>query len=307
MIFPLTVPIVFIVFNRPNCTKKALARIRAVRPKKLYLVADAPRPGRKGEAEKCAQTLLLSEQMINWPCDVHINCAEKNMGCGKRISSGLDWVFEREGKAIIMEDDILADPSFFDFCAEMLNRYERDETIMQISGYNRFNYNPGSSSYFYSRFCDIWGWATWRRAWEHFKAIDRNEWEHIKHAGLLRERLTSSKEAEMRTFVLDEIFSGKLSTWDMRWELTKIMHCGRGIVPTKNLVKNIGFGLDATHTVNPINRHQLMRCRHLPAPYKSPSTKTSDPEYEARYLKTGFSNVRTEKLRTFLLRILFGK
>ena len=299
-------PIAFIIFNRPKPTRRVFERIRDAQPKKLYLIADAPRTNRPGEAEKCAETRRIVEEMIDWPCVVHKNYAGENMGCGQRIPSGLDWVFEHEERAIIMEDDILADPSFFPFCAEMLERYKDNENIMQIGGYNRFNHNPGTS-YFYSRFCDIWGWATWRSAWECFKAIDQKEWERIKHENLLIEHSTSAKEAEMRTFVLDDIFSGKLSAWGMRWELTKVMNQGRGVVPSRNLVKNIGFGLDASHTVNPFNRNQLMRTYPLSPPYAPPNAKKSDVEYESCYLRSMFPNVHLEKIRTFLLRLLFRK
>lgn len=300
-------PIAFIIFNRPKCTRKVFAEIRKARPEKLYLIADAPRQNKVGEAEKCAETRRLVEAMIDWPCEVHKNYAEENMGCGQRIPSGLDWVFEHEERAIIMEDDILADPSFFTFCGAMLDRYENDEQIMQIGGYNRFNHSPGKNHYFYSRFCDIWGWATWRSAWEKFKSIDHAEWTRIKQNNLLNTQCTSEKEAQMRTFVLDDIFSGKLSAWGMRWELTKIMNQGRGVVPSKNLVKNIGFGLDASHTINPFNRNQLMRRHRLIPPYASPASDESDPAYEARYLSNMFPNVHLEKARTLLLRLLFRK
>lgn len=303
----LKTPVAFIIFNRPKCTKKVIARIRDVRPEKLYIIADAPRSHKPGEAEKCAETRRIVEEMIDWPCEVHKNYAEENMGCGQRIPSGLNWVFEQEERAIIMEDDILADPSFFDFCTEMLDRYENNEDIMQVGGYNRFNHDPGNSSYFYSRYCDIWGWATWRSEWDKFKAIDQAEWERIKKEGLLVQHSTSAKEAEMRTFVLDDIFSGKLSAWGMRWELTKVMNKGRGVVPSKNLVKNIGFGLDASHTVNPFNRNQLMRTHHLASPYHAPENSESNPAYEAQYLKAMFPNIYLEKIRTLLLRILFRK
>lgn len=303
----LKTPVAFIIFNRPKCTRRVFNRIREARPEKLYLIADAPRAHKTGEAATCAETRRLVEEMIDWPCEVHKNYATENMGCGKRIPSGLDWVFDREEEAIIMEDDILADRSFFHFCTSMLERYRDDETIMQIGGYNRFNYKPASCSYFYSRFCDIWGWATWRSEWEKFKAIDQAEWERIKRENLLVPKCTSAKETEMRTFVLDDIFSGKLSAWGMRWELTKLMNHGLGVVPSKNLVKNIGFGMDASHTVNPFNRNQLMRLHRLEPPYAPPAAKAPDAEYEARFLAAMFPNVHLEKLRTLLLRILFRK
>jgi hypothetical protein len=304
---PLKTPVAFIIFNRPKCTRRVFERIRDARPEKLYLIADAPRPNKDGEAEKCAETRRIVEEMIDWPCEVHKNYADANMGCGKRIPSGLDWVFENEAEAIIMEDDILADPSFFLFCSELLQRYRDNGTVMQIGGYNRFNYNPHDSSYFYSRFCDIWGWATWRHEWDKFKAVDHVEWDRIKRDNLLSVLCMTTKEAEMRTFVLDDIFSGKLSAWGMRWELTKLINKGLGVVPSRNLIKNIGFGMDASHTINPINRNQLMRPHRLLPPYDAPASMISNAEYETRFLKAMFPNVYLEKLRTVLQRVLFRK
>ncbi len=304
---PLKTPVAFIIFNRPKCTRRVFERIRDARPEKLYLIADAPRAHKPGEAATCAETRRIVEEMIDWPCEVHKNYADKNMGCGKRIPSGLDWVFEQEERAIILEDDILTSPSFFQFCTEMLDRFEGDESIMQITGYNRFNHNPGESSYFISRFCDIWGWATWRNRWIKFSRIDGMEWERIKRDNLLAPKCANIEEAKMRTFVLDDIFSGKLSAWGMRWELTKLMNAGLGVVPSKNLVKNIGFGLDASHTVNPFNRNQLMRLHRLDPPFIAPESMKSCPEYDTRFLAAMFPNVHLEKIRTKLLRILFKK
>ncbi len=129
---PLKTPVAFIIFNRPDCTRRVFERIRDARPEKLYLIADGPRAHKPGEDERCAETRRIVEGMIDWPCDVRKNFSDANMGCGKRIPSGLDWVFEQEETAIIMEDDILADPSFFPFCETLLERYRHDERIMQI-------------------------------------------------------------------------------------------------------------------------------------------------------------------------------
>ena len=264
-------PIAFIIFNRPKCTRRVFERIREARPEKLYLIADAPRADKPGEAEKCADTRRIVEEMIDWPCEVHKNYAEENMGCGKRIPSGLDWVFEHEERAIVMEDDILADPTFFNFCAEMLERYKENETIVQISGYNQLNYNPGNSDYFYSHYGDIWGWATWRDGWKYFREFDQTAWEKIKKEGLFSSKLESSEEVQSCTFVLDQIFSGQLNTWAMRWHLTRTMKDMLSITPAKNLVRNIGFGFGASHTISPINRHQTVRIHSLPPPYVKPN------------------------------------
>ncbi len=300
-------PIAFIIFNRPKSTRRVFERIRSARPKKLYLIADAPRSHKSGEAKKCAETRRIVESMIDWPCEVHKNYADKNMGCGQRIPSGLNWVFEHEERAIIMEDDILADPSFFPFCAEMLDRYEHDENIMQISGYNRFNHDPGNSSYFYSRFSDIWGWATWRSAWEQFKDFDSSKWNSIRKTETFKALCFSEREAEMRTFCLDQIFSGELNAWGMRWDTTKLLGTGIGLVASKNLTRNIGFGLDASHTVNPLNPQRFIKTQKIDLPYTPPPKNCPDEIFDQMYNQKMFPNhVGIEKIRARILK-LFGK
>jgi len=302
-------PIAFIIFNRPKPTRRVFERIRAARPAKLYLIADAPRPNKPGEAGKCAETRRLVEGMVDWPCEVHKNYAEKNMGCGGRIPSGLDWVFELEERAIIMEDDILADPSFFPFCAEMLERYKDDERIMQVGGYNRFQYAPsGQADYFYSRFSDIWGWATWRRAWEQFRDFDLEKWNAIRDTKGFHNLCYSQREAEMRQFCLDQIFSGQLNAWGMRWDTTKLIGKGLGIVPAKSLTRNIGFGFDASHTVNPLNPQRFLKTHRIAPPYNHPEKEESDSTFDSNYNRKMFPNrVATEKIRSGILKLMGKK
>jgi hypothetical protein len=235
-----------------------------------------------------------------------VDVSPLNLGCGKRVAGGLDWVFSQEESAIVLEDDVLPDPSFFPYCEAMLDRYRGHERVMQITGYNRFNHDPGTS-YFFSRYCDIWGWASWRNHWQKFSALDADAWTRIKDANDFAPRCYSSKEAQMRAFVIDQIFSGKLNAWGMRWELTKIMHGGMGVVPSKNLVRNIGFGLDASHTVNPFNRDQLMRLHKLDPPYTGPAAETTDPVFDRKFHDHTLPNRWLERIRTAIVRGIFRK
>ena len=299
----LKTPVAFIVFNRPKCTRRVFERIREARPEKLYLIADAPRAHKPGEAAACAETRRIVESMIDWPCEVHKNYAEENMGCGKRIPSGLDWVFDHEEEAIIMEDDILASPSFFSFCEAMLDRYRNDGAIMQISGYNRLNYSPDSGNYFRSKYCDFWGWATWRTSWEKFHSIDAKKWESIKKDKILERLCECPEEARMRIHVMDDIMSGRLNAWGMRWDITRLIHQGQGIVPGKNLVKNIGFGPGASHTLNPLTRHQLMVAHPLREPFE-PSPNLQESAYDRRYVKQIFSGGQQKRLRDLIFYLM---
>jgi len=296
---PLKTPVAFIIFNRPKCTRRVFERIRDAQPEKLYLIADAPRAHKQGETEKCAETRRIVEEMIDWPCEVHKNYAKENMGCGKRIPSGLNWVFENEEQAIIMEDDILVDLSFFTFCEEMLCRHETDQHIMQVSGYNRFNLMPANGNYFLSKYSDFWGWATWRRAWNKFNALDGIKWQEINQGRLLREKCASNEEYAIRSSVMDDIVSGRLNAWGMKWEITRLINDGVGVVPGVNLVKNIGFGPGASHTLNPFTKHQLIKTKAIQKPFcLSPDLTT--PQYDKKYVKQVYSTARLTKARNYL-------
>ena len=115
----LNTPVAFLIFNRPHTTQRVFAEIAKARPPKLLVVADGPRNDRPGEAELCAQTRAIIDQ-VDWDCEVLTHYADKNMGCKKRIASGIDWVFTQVEEAIILEDDCLPEASFFQFCEENL-------------------------------------------------------------------------------------------------------------------------------------------------------------------------------------------
>jgi hypothetical protein len=303
----LDTPVALVIFNRPKCTRRVCEAIRSLRPRQLFIIADGPRRDRPGEELLCAETREVAERIIDWPCEVTKDYSDENLGCGTRLPSGLTKMFRQVDRAIILEDDVLPDSSFFPFCEAMLRKYENRESIMQVGGFNRFSYNPGDSSYFFSRYCDIWGWATWASAWQHFNTIGRQEWIDIKRENILRERSASEREAEMRTFILDDIFFGRLNAWGMRWELTKIINHGIGVIPSCNLIKNIGFGLDASHTVNPFVKNRFVRVSQLKPPYIEPVTSETDAYYEELYHSRVCAKVGFEKVRTFLLRTLFRK
>jgi hypothetical protein len=298
--------VAFIVFNRPVHTRRVFAAIRAARPERLYLIADAPREGRAGEAERCAETRQVVEQGVDWPCRLEVNLSARNLGCGGRVASGLDWVFAQEEEAIVLEDDILPHPDFFPYCAALLERFRGHDRIMQITGYNRFHHDPGGS-YFFSRYCDIWGWASWARHWRRFAEADADAWARAKAENSFAPRCRTPREAELRGFVLDQIFSGRLNAWGMRWELAKILHGGLGVVPSRNLVRNIGFGPGASHTVNPFTRDRFMRLHPLPPPYQGPAEIASDPVFDRFFHDQVLHGRRWEKWRSALVRWLFRR
>ena len=161
-------PIVFIVFNRPDKARRVFSQIRDARPQRLFLIADGPRESRPGELLKCLESRSILND-IDWDCELTIDFSDVNLGCRKRITTGLDRVFAEVDEAIILEDDCLPDHSFFGFCEELLTRYRDDRRVFHIGGTNyldrRIQERMAAASYYFSRYNHCWGWATWRRAW----------------------------------------------------------------------------------------------------------------------------------------------
>lgn len=243
----LKTPVAFIIFNRPDTTERVFAEIAKAKPPMLLVVADGPRADRLGEAEKCTATRAVIDR-VDWVCEVRTNFSEANLGCKNRVASGIDWVFEEVPEAIILEDDCRPHPTFFRFCEEMLERYRDDERIGMISGDNfQFGQSRTDCSYYFSRYCHIWGWATWRRAWRHY---DRNikKWPEIRAGKWLDAIVKDPFEHRHWDGIFQALYEGKIDTWDYQWVLTCWSQNMLSVMPSVNLISNIGFGAEATHT-----------------------------------------------------------
>jgi hypothetical protein len=210
-------------------------------------VADGPRDDRPGEASLCDDVIALATA-VEWECDLTVERSDRNMGCRDRFSSGLDYVFSTTDRAIILEDDCLPSLSFFRFCSELLDRYEFDDRVMSVSGTSfQFGRRRTEASYFFSRYTHVWGWATWRRAWNlHDASMLR--WPDLARSRWLDSYIQRPKVSRYFHDRLDLVESGALDTWDYPWLLTTWLEGGLCAVPERNLVTNIGFGSDATHT-----------------------------------------------------------
>jgi hypothetical protein len=282
-------PVAFLIFNRPDTTKKVFDAIRQAKPQKLLVVADGPRADRPGEAEKCEATREIIK-LIDWDCEVLTNYSDVNLGCKKRVASGLNWVFENVEEAIILEDDCLPHPTFFQFCQELLEYYRYDTRVMHISG---CNYGVLGSfpdqSYYFSKVTGVWGWASWRRAWKWYD-VDINFWpDFCKQGKLLQGIFTSEKELKVRFKNWEGVHLGKIDTWDYSWHLTCICQAGLSIKPNHNLVSNIGFGLEATHTKSTRSHFAHLQTEAMQFPLKHPKFMLWDSDAEKRYFQQMFN------------------
>jgi hypothetical protein len=275
--------VAFILFNRPDKTQQSFERIVAARPSKLFLIADGPRPNHPTDAANCAAARAVVEKVIEevaWPCEIFRNYAEENLGLKRRVSSGLDWVFQHVEEAIILEDDILVDPSFFRFAAEMLERYRHDHRVMQIAGFNPIAPLPDYPySYFFGEWSLIWGWATWRRAWELFD-VTMSTW-----SPEVRQRLAGLSFVDEKILKLfDQVYEGKLDSWGYIWLLTNLTQSGLTVIPRKNLIDNIGFGTDATHTKSERPQYFTNALNTLEYPLVHPPHMMVDAIYQKQIL-----------------------
>lgn len=238
------IPIVFIIFNRPETTRQVFEKIKAVKPNKIYIIADAPRENFPSDIEKCKETKAIVEN-IDWDCDAHRHYSKYNLGCGRNIAQGLNCVFENEEMAIILEDDTLPAMSFFQYCQELLIRYKDDNRIMHIGG---TNWHPEvkvtDASYFFSKDAHIWGWATWKRAWDYFdyymkdypKFVSSKQYKNV--INLKREQKYFLNR--WGSFYKTNYLSKERSNWDYQWYYTILKNNGLCIWPSSNLVSNIG-------------------------------------------------------------------
>jgi hypothetical protein len=242
---PLTTPVVLIIFNRPDLTQQVFEAIAQAKPNKFFVIADGPR--HPEEAEKCKQARSVINK-VNWTCEVLTNFSEQNLGCALRVSTGLDWVFSLVNEAIILEDDCLPSESFFQFCQTLLEYYRFDERIMAIGGSNLEIGNSRTDySYYFSKYSYIWGWATWSRAWKHFD-FQMKLWPEFEKLNVINSICKDRYEKKYWINIFTQVDQCFLNSWDYKWLYTIWCQRGLTIVPYINLVSNIGFRSDATHT-----------------------------------------------------------
>ncbi len=282
-------PVLFLVYARPAVTLSVLERLRQVRPAHLLVAADGPNPRRPGDAALCAQVREIIAQGVDWPCQVQTRFLEQNAGCKHAVAGALDWAFAMHERLIIVEDDCLPDVSFFRFCDELLERYSGDEKIMQICGANLTGQAAADGAdYYASRMGTIWGWASWRRAWRHYD-VAMAVWPDLRGSTAWRRTCPIPGEARWRTTMYDQVAAGTLDTWDVQWEFAKHLHAGLSLIPSVNLVSNLGWGADATHTLEPDDPRAAMTAGSLSFPLRHPQDLMPHDAADLAYFQRWFA------------------
>ncbi len=281
-------PVLLISFNRPNLTLQVFNQIRVYQPKHLYFAVDGYRDDVAGEKELCEQVEKLA-QSVDWECKVSTRFSKHNQGMRLGVLNAINWFFDNEEKGIILEDDVLPDETFFSFCNEMLEKYRHDSRIMHVSGCNlQFGKKWGDGSYYFSHHANIWGWATWKRAWNMYDGELKTLPKFVENKHF-SDILIGDMNKWQLNFLLKRLFR-KLNTWDYQWTYSVLSNSGLSITPNVSLVTNRGYGSNATtafYTKTPlenITRGSMADIIH-------PSFVLANSKADRRFLKITMNQV----------------
>lgn len=254
----LNTPVLMVIFNRPETTLKVFEQIKIAKPSQLFIFADAPRANVVTDLKGCSDARKIVEE-IDWQCDVHLNFQEENIGCDLAVPSAINWFFEHVDSGIILEDDCVANQSFFFFCQELLEHYKEDTRIMHISGNNFLDGDTiGDASYYFSKEPLIWGWATWKRAWNHYHQ-EMDDFMEFDNNNEIKNIYNDFMIQKGRMFHFKKIYRAKPIAWDFRWLYSVYIQNGLCITPNVNLITNVGFCENSLHSANPKDRYANMQ------------------------------------------------
>jgi hypothetical protein len=296
----LNTAVLFLVFSRLDTTKQVFESIRKAKPSRLYIAADGARKSKPGEAEKVASVRDYIISGIDWDCEVNTLFRDENLGCKVAVSSAIDWFFQHEEMGIILEDDCMPSQSFFGYCEELLEKYKTDLRVWNISGYKPSYLTSDEYSYNFSKFTQIWGWATWADRWKHY---DVTLSKYTENNSILDsyEFFTEEYANASRKITLDKVLSGDINTWDYQWNFTVRINNGLSIRPSVNMVGNVGFGEDATHTLNTNTEVENNVAEEITLPLSHPDFmmvhKENDQYFSSKNLDSRFFSKVKRKLR----------
>jgi hypothetical protein len=290
-------PVALFIFNRPKKTRRVLNQIAKVEPSRLLVVADGPRNDHPEDPERCEAVRTVINEQVNWGCDLRRKYADSNLGLRNRFATGLKWIFKQEREAIILEDDCLPNESFFRFCDEMLEKYRDDKRIMDISGTNHLEkWKSNEQDYHFSFNGGIWGWATWRRAWELYDP-GMELWGNNEARKRLKDVIVDDNQFGYLEYIYNKTYTGEINTWDYQWGFARQINSALSIIPSKNLVSNIGFGEAATNTTREDSGISNIPRHEMGFPVDHPKYVAVDRGYDRAIHKTRPLSTRSRFLR----------
>ncbi|MCK9156865.1 MAG: nucleotide-diphospho-sugar transferase [Paludibacteraceae bacterium] len=304
------VPVLYIIFNRLDTVKSSFEAIRTAQPKSLYIAADGPRKDREGESDKCEEVRSWVLSHIDWNCDVHTHFQKENLGCGHHPEKAISWLFENEECGVILEDDCVASPSFFDFASEMLKRYKDDDRISIVCGSNfdqEHRFQSPNADYFFSKISYTWGWATWRRSWKHYD-FSMNDWNSINQRKLLKWLFSDLEYREYWRFIFDETYMNQpQDLWDYQFFFLCYKRRQMSVVPNVNVISNIGIGEYATHTIEADGK-MCLETDNLFFPLKHPVDMVCNSLYDSHLQEVCYGRIpvvsRWKKMKRAIKKLL---
>lgn len=296
-------PVLLMAWRRPETTRQVIDAMRAVAPSRVFVACDGPRDGHPDEAEAVRACRALIDRAIDWPCTVERLYRDSNRGCRRGVSEALQWFFGRVDEGIVLEDDCVPHVDFFSYCAQLLERYRNDTRIWCISGDNfQDGAWRGDGSYYFSHYTHVWGWASWRRVWQHYDdGLQR--WPAFRASGLLPSVFGDPVEADYWRGIWDRLSEeGIPDTWDYQLLFACVSNGGLTVLPNQNLVRNIGFGMGATHTVDVNHFHP--QPAHGILPLRHPGFVVRDPVADAYAFDHHFGGKHLRERPTIRQRLL---
>jgi len=298
--FKLEVPILFLVFNRLDTTTLVFSAIKKMQPSRLYIASDGPRDSHPSEMKAVSDVREFLLSNIDWDCEIATLFNDSNLGCKTSVSNAINWFFGQEEMGIVLEDDCLPSQSFFQYCQELLFKYEHDQRIFLITGYNKQNeWKVSENDYFFSNLGGIWGWASWRRAWEHYD-VNLSDIDHFISQDGFQKSLGNSLGDLKQHMIYNSVIRDNVDTWAMQWGYARHKNNALTCIPSVSLIKNIGFGEGATHTfgdnLDGVAEHEIT------FPLRENHFIVSDESYdELLFIRPNLASRIKNKLKNFLI------
>ena len=285
---PLNTAVLFLIFNRLDITKRVFKAIRQAKPPRLYIAADGARANKKGERKNVQAVRDYIIQNVDWDCDIKTLFRDQNLGCKYAVGGAITWFFENEEHGIILEDDCLPSQSFFWYCEELLLKYKDDKSIYLISADSRGPDSIGmKEDYGFCKYPMVWGWASWSRAWKDYDP-ELKDWPN--HKDILPASISTNKPTiRFWKKVFQKMYDREVDTWDYQFCYLLLKNNGKCIVPKFNLVTNLGFGVDATHTSDAESKNANRRRYELNIPLNVTPNSETEKKINSYYDRNEFS------------------
>ncbi len=297
-------PILLLEFNRPDYFLKMIDLLRPLQPKIIFIHRDGPRSSKPEDQDLC-NTIEELVSKIDWKCQIKTFFSKQNLGCKNGVNEGISWFFSKFEEGIILEDDCLPDLSFFDYCEELLEKYRNETKVGMIAGSNFFGKTNISESYFFSKFPQCWGWATWKRAWQKYD-VTMKDWP-AQGDKIVCNQFSNARSVNYWQKIFAQTFLNKIDTWDYQWVYTCWKNKWLCIVPQANLVSNIGFDARATHTIFEFSPTANQKSYKISLPLQNPSKIDSNQNLDDQLQAQQYQRPILLKLGFGLLKLSYKK